>query len=50
MDFMTSVRCRFCKEVEVLLCETIGQRIDVIYSKVAARGKFKSDNLFRVFM
>ena len=46
LDFMTSLRCRYCWEAEVLLRETIGQRIDVINSKMAAPGKFKSDNLF----
>ena len=30
LDFMMSLRCHYCWEAEVLLCETIGQRIDVI--------------------
>ena len=46
LDFMKSLRCRYCWEAEVLLCETIGQRIDVINSKMAAHGKFKTDNFF----
>ena len=46
LDTMTSMRCRYCLEVEVPLCETIRQRIDVINSKMVTRGKFKSDNLF----
>ena len=36
----------FCWKAEVLLFETIGQRNDVMKSKKAARGKFKSRNLF----
>ena len=40
LDFMMSLRCRYCWEAEVLLCETTRQRIDVINSKMAARGKF----------
>ena len=48
LDFMTSLRCLYCWEAEVLLFETIGQRSDVMKSKMAARGKFKSQNLFRL--
>ena len=41
LDFMTSLRCLYCCKAEVLLfAETIGQRSDVMKSKMAARGKF----------
>ena len=30
LDFMMSLHCCYCWEEEVLLCETIGQCIDVI--------------------
>ena len=39
-----------CWKAEVLLFETIGQRSDVMKSKMAARGKFKSRNLFCVLL
>ena len=42
---MTSLHGRYCWKAEGLLCETIGQRIDVINSKMAPRGNSKSDNL-----
>ena len=35
LDFMTSLRCLYCWKAEVLLFETIGQRSDVIKSKMA---------------
>ena len=38
LDFMTSLRCLYCWTAEVLLFETIGQRTDVMKSKMAARG------------
>ena len=44
---MTSVGCPYCYKLEVLLCETIGQRNDVIKSKMAARGKLKKGSIFR---
>ena len=47
---MTSVRCLYCWTAEVLLFETIGQRSDVMKSKMAARGKFKTRNLFRLLL
>ena len=50
LDFMTSLRCLYCLKAEVLLFETIGQRSDVIKSKMAARGKFKSRNLFHLLL
>ena len=50
LDFMTSLRCLYCLKAEVLLFETIGQRSDVMKSKMAARGKFKSRNLFRLLL
>ena len=37
LDFMTSLRCLYCWKAEVLLFETIGQRGDVMKSKMAAR-------------
>ena len=37
VDFMTSLRCLYCWKAEVLLFETIGQRGDVMKSKMAAR-------------
>ena len=46
LDSMTSVRCLYCWKAEVLLFETIRQRSDVMKSKMAAHGKFKSRNLF----
>ena len=39
LDFMTSLRCLYCWKAEVLSFETIGQRSDVMKSKMAARGK-----------
>ena len=50
LDFMTSLRCLYCWAAEVLLFETIGQRSDVMKSKMAARGKFKTRNLFRLLL
>ena len=50
LDFMTSLRCLYCWRAEVLLLETIGQRSDVMKSKMVARGKFKSRNLFRLLL
>ena len=50
LDFMTSLRCLHCWKAEVLLFETIGQRSDVMKSKMAARGKFKTRNLFRLLL
>ena len=50
LDFMTSLRCLYCWKAEVLLFETIEQRSDVMKSKMAARGKFKSRNLFRLLL
>ena len=46
LDFMTSLRCLYCWKADVLLFETIGQRSDVMKSKMAARGKFKTRNIF----
>ena len=37
LDFITSLRCLYCWKAEVLLFETIGQRSDVMKSKMAAR-------------
>ena len=39
-----------CWKAEVLLFETIGQRSDVMKSKMAARGKFKSRNVFPLLL
>ena len=50
LDIMTSLRGLYCWKAEVLLFETIGQRSDVMKSKMAARGKFKSRNLFRLLL
>ena len=50
LDFMTSLRCLYCWKAEVLLFETLGQRSDVMKSKMAAREKFKSRNLFRLLL
>ena len=50
LDFMTSLRCLYCWKAEVLLFETIGQRSDVMKSKMAAHGKFKTRNLFRLLL
>ena len=47
---MTSLRCLYCWKAEVLLFETIGQRTDVMKSKMAARRKFKTRNLFRLLL
>ena len=46
LDFMASLRCLYCLKAEVLSFETIQQRSDVIKSKMATRGKFKSYNHF----
>ena len=37
-------------KAEVLLLETIGQRSDIMKSKMVARRKFKSRNLFRLLL
>ena len=50
LDFMASLRCLYCWKAEVLLFETIGKRSGVMKSKMAARGKFKSRNLFRLLL
>ena len=50
LDFMTSLRCLYCWKDEVLLFETIEQHSDVLKSKMAARGKFKSRNLFHLLL
>ena len=50
LDFMTSLRCLYCWTAEFLLFETIGQRSDVMKSKMAARGKFTSRNLFPLLL
>ena len=44
LNLMTCNGCRFCYSAEVLLCKTIEQPYYVIKSKMAARGKFKSEN------
>ena len=44
LNFMTCYGCRFCYSAEVLLCETIEQPYYVMKSKMAAPGKFKSEN------
>ena len=50
LDVMTSLRCFYCWKTEVLLFELIGQSSVVMKSKMAARGKFKSRNLFRLLL
>ena len=50
LDFMTSLRCLYCWTAEVPLFETIGQRSDVMKSKMAAREKFKNRNLFSLLL
>ena len=50
LDFMTSLRCLYCWTAEVLLFETIGQRSDVMKSKMAVHEKFKTRNLFRLLL
>ena len=50
LDFMTSLCCLYCWKAEVLSFETIEQRSDVIKSKMAARGKFKTRNIFRLLL
>ena len=50
LDFMTLLCCLYCWKAEVLLFETMGQRSDVMKSKMAAHGKFKSRNLFRLLL
>ena len=49
LDFMT-LHCLYCWKADVLLFETIGQRSDVMKSKMAARGKFKTRNIFRLLL
>ena len=46
LDFMTSLRCLYCWKAEAFLFETIGQRSDVMKSKMASRRTCKSQNLF----
>ena len=46
LDFVMSLRSLYCWKAEVLLFETIGQRSDIMKSKMAAYGKFKTRNLF----
>ena len=50
LDFMTSLRCLYCSKAELPLFATIGQRSDVMKSKMAAHGKFKSRNLCRLLL
>ena len=50
LDFMTSLRCLYCWKAEIFLFETIGQRSDIMKSKMAERGKFKTRNLFRLLL
>ena len=50
LDFMTSLRCLYCWTAELLLFETIRQCSDVMKSKMAARGKFKTQNLFHLLL
>ena len=50
LDFMMSLHCLYCWKAEVLLFETIGQRSDVLKSKMAACVKFKSRNLFLLLL
>ena len=50
LDFMTSLPCHYCWKAEVLLFETIGKRSDVMKSKMAVRGKFKTRNLLRLLL
>ena len=50
LDFMTSLRCLYCWKAGVPLFATTGQRSDVMKSKMAARGKFKSRNLFGLLL
>ena len=50
LDFMTSLRCLYCWKADVLLYETIGQCSDVMKSKMAAHGKFKTRNIFRLLL
>ena len=50
LDFMASLPCLYCWKADVLLFETIGQRSDVMKSKMAARRKFKTRNLFRLLL
>ena len=50
LDFMMSLRCLCCSKAEALLFETIGQRSDIMKSKMVAHKKFKSQNLFRLLL
>ncbi len=50
LNFMMCNGCRYCLEAEDLLCETIGQPLHVIKSKMAGCWKFKSHNLFLFFL
>ena len=50
LDFMTSLRCLYSWKAEVLLFETIGQRSDIMKSKMAMHRKFKTQNLFRLLL
>ena len=46
---MTSLRCLYCWKAEVLLFETIGQRTDVMKSKMAAREFYLKAEIFSVY-
>ena len=49
-DFVTSLRCLYCRKAEVLLFETIGQSSNIMKSKMAVRGKFKNQNIFHLVL
>ena len=46
-DDVSALSLLLLVKLDFLLCETIGQRNDVIKSKMAARGKLKKDSIFR---
>ena len=50
LDSMMSLRCLYCSKAEALLFATIGQRSDIMKSKMAVHKKFKSRNLFHLLL
>ena len=50
LDFMTSLRCPIVSNKRNSAVQQWRQRSDVMKSKMAARGKFKSQNLFRLLL
>ena len=50
LNFMTSLHCPIVSDKRTSAFKQQRQRSDVMKSKIAARGKFKSRNLFRLLV